>query len=41
MYADLWNDLSKQMNFTYEIQKETVWGVLESGVWKGIIGEKH
>ena len=39
MYADLWHGLSKQMNFTYEIKKETVWGVLENGFWKGIIGE--
>ena len=41
MYAVFWKTLSKQMNFTYTIQRETVWGVLVNGSWQGIIGEKQ
>jgi ABC-type amino acid transport substrate-binding protein len=36
--ADIWYDLSIEMNFTYTIKKETSWGSLDNGSWTGMIG---
>ena len=37
MYADVWHDLSKKMNFTYTSQRAYQWGSLINGTWNGMI----
>ena len=38
MYADIWNELSKKMNFTYTVTREYKWGVIVKGTWNGMVG---
>ena len=37
LFADVWLELSRIMNFTYTIQKAEVWGTFENGSWNGLI----
>ena len=37
LFADVWIELSRAMNFTYTIQKAEAWGSLENGSWNGLV----
>ena len=37
LFADVWIQLSRTMNFTFTIQKAEVWGSLENGSWSGLV----
>ena len=39
MYADVWHELAKIMNFTFTMSRQTAWGSLINGSWHGMIGE--
>ena len=38
MYPDIWNELSKKMNFTYTVSREYEWGAIVNGTWSGMVG---
>ena len=38
LFADAWCGLSKEMNFTYTIQRASEWGSFVNGAWNGMIG---
>ena len=38
IYSQIWHTLQEKMNFTYSIEKTTVFGVYKNSSWNGIIG---
>ena len=40
-FADIWHDLSTELNFTYTLYKRNQWGSLVNGSWNGMVGMLH
>ena len=39
MNSQIWHSLQEKMNFTYTIERQTVFGVFKNKTWNGVIGE--